>query len=68
MNASKTGRRVWLRYPEAAAHVGVSERQLRRATQAGRVPYTRLGNAVLFDPEALDAWVAANTHRPAVSA
>ena len=57
----------WLTYPEAAEHLGCSERQLRRWVSQGRVPYTRLGLRVLFVAEMLDAFVESHTYRPPVA-
>lgn len=54
----------WLRYPEAAEYLGVSERQLRRWTAARRVPHTRLGLAVQFSPQQLDEFVESNSFSP----
>lgn len=60
-------RHVWLRYPEAAEYLGCTTRQLQRWIVQRRIDHTRLGNATLFSPEQLDAFVAANTHKAAVT-
>lgn len=51
----------WLTYEEAAKYLGVTERQLRRWTQSGRVESVRMGSRALFSTDALDAFVAAST-------
>ena len=51
---------------DAAAYLGVSERQVRRWVAMGVIPFTKMGpRALRFYPDALDAWVEARTHRPA---
>jgi excisionase family DNA binding protein len=44
-------------FREAAAYIGCTERQLRRWVQSGRVGHTRMGAAVRFSKEQLDAFV-----------
>lgn len=67
MSTTKTSpRHVWLGYDEAATYLGCTRRQLSRWVQMRRIDHTRLGNATLFTPEMLDAFVAANTHTHAV--
>lgn len=53
-----------LDYAAAAQALGISEPWLKKETQAGRVPCVRLGRAVRFSEENLDAIVAARTQRP----
>ncbi len=65
---TNTVQRRWMNYDEASAYIGASRRQLQRWVQGDRVPYTKLGQQVLFEQKELDAFVEANTHRPAVSA
>lgn len=52
-------------YRHGAAYLGCSERQLRRWVQQGRVEHTRMGLAVLFTREQLDAFVARSTYEVA---
>jgi excisionase family DNA binding protein len=51
-------------YPEAAAYLGITERQLRRARYSGRIGYSKLGQRVTFSQDQLDAFRSANTHEP----
>lgn len=53
--------REWLYYDTGAQYLGISERALRRAVQAGKVEHCRIGLRVRFTKEMLDAFVAANT-------
>jgi excisionase family DNA binding protein len=53
--------RHWFRYAEAAEYCGITERQMRRAVQAGKVAYTRPGLAVLFTREQLDEFIERST-------
>lgn len=68
MNARKTkpspGSPKWMGYEEAAAYLGIPERQLRRFVPQGKVPYTKFGNRVLFQAWQLDAFLQASTHMP----
>lgn len=52
---------TFLTKSEAAEFLGVTERQISRWSQQGRLAHTRLGNRTLFTREQLDAFVAANT-------
>ena len=49
---------------EAARVLNVSEVALRKWTREGRVPVTRLGRRVLFDPEALRSFIRDQTTLP----
>lgn len=46
---------------EAARALNVSEVALRKWSREGRVPVTRIGRRVLFDPEALRAFIREQT-------
>lgn len=48
----------------AASYLSVTERWVRRAVDERRIPYIKLGRLLRFDPDALDAWVAANAVTP----
>ena len=61
---AKIATRNWLTYAEAAEHIGVTERQLRRWVTEGRVPFTRLGGRTRFDANRLDAWVERQSFEP----
>jgi excisionase family DNA binding protein len=45
-------------FKEGSEYIGSTERQLRRWVQQGRVGHTRMGAAVRFSKEQLDAFVA----------
>ncbi len=57
-----------MNYPQAAAYLGISLsyiKTMRRRTEAGyeHMPFLRIGRAVRFKKEDLDAWVASRTKR-----
>ena len=41
----------------AARYLGISQRTLRRHTDAGSIPVVRIGRSVRYDLHALDAWI-----------
>ena len=43
-----------MRYSEAAAYLGISERTLRRHKKAGHIPFRKLGREVFFSKKGLD--------------
>jgi predicted DNA-binding transcriptional regulator AlpA len=52
-------RRVWLRPPAAAQHLSLAEQTLAQMRWRGTGPrYFKIGKAVLYDRDTLDAWVA----------
>ncbi len=55
---------VWLNYAEAAARLGASERQLRRAVADGQIGHTKVGLFVRFTQAQLDEYLVANTYVP----
>jgi excisionase family DNA binding protein len=56
--------RTWLRTSEAADRLHVSPKTVARWAKEGRLAHRRtLGGHRRFDPELLDALVAALTHR-----
>lgn len=61
---SQTSTRTWLRYPDAAAYLGTSERALRRLVADKKIGHTKLGLHTLFSPDQLDAYIAAHTFTP----
>jgi len=40
-----------------AAHLGLTERTVRRRVAHGEIPYFKLGHLVRFDPVAIQAWL-----------
>lgn len=52
---------------DAAEYLGVTERQISRWSQQGRLASTRLGNRTLFTREGLDDFVRANTRQAVAS-
>lgn len=65
MSTISGNRRPKMNYAEAAAYIGCSVRQLHDWKAKGIVPFLKLGNAVLFDADLLDRWIASKTHIPA---
>jgi excisionase family DNA binding protein len=49
-----------LKPEQAAERLNVSLRFIRRLCHERRVPYTKVGRLVRFDPDELDAWIAAH--------
>ena len=57
--------RTWLRTSEAAARLHVKPRTVTRWAREGRLEHRRtVGGHRRFDPELIDALVAALTYRP----
>ena len=50
---------------EAAAYLNTSKRHIRRLRAESRLAYVKVGAKLRFRREDLDAYVAANTHKPA---
>lgn len=48
--------RRWLDYSEAAAHLGVSVRFMRRAVAEGSIPRHKFGRLTRFSIDDLEAW------------
>ena len=44
---------------ELSARVGISRKRLYELAAAGEIPHVRLGRAVLFNDEAVRAWIEA---------
>lgn len=44
---------------ELAAHLGVTERHVRRLIAERRVPYVRWGRRIRFDPDEIARWLEA---------
>lgn len=45
--------------PALADRLGVSERHVRRLVFERRIPYIKWGHLLRFDPDAIEAWLAA---------
>jgi excisionase family DNA binding protein len=57
-------RRPKLRTPEAAAYTGLAKSTLEKLRVTGDgAPYIRIGRVVLYDPDDLDAWLAAHRRK-----
>jgi excisionase family DNA binding protein len=53
-----------LRTREAAAYTGLAKSTLEKLRVTGRgAPYIRIGRVVLYDPDDLDAWLAAHRRK-----
>lgn len=51
---------MWLSIDEAAAYLGIGERNLYALAQDARIPAGKVGKSWRFDQDQLDAWVRAN--------
>ncbi len=57
-------RRPKLRTQEAAAYTGLAKSTLEKLRVTGDgAPYIRIGRVVLYDPDDLDAWLAAHRRK-----
>lgn len=60
-----TGNRMLLALPEAAEALGVSARHLWELSIRRReIPCVRVGRRIMYSPEALRAWIAAQQQSP----
>lgn len=59
-------RHQWMDWPTAAAYLGITQRQLRRAVEGRKIAFTRMGRDIRFTREQLDAFVEAATFSPEV--
>ncbi|WIB33922.1 excisionase family DNA-binding protein [Curtobacterium sp. MCSS17_005] len=64
LNNSPAPARNWLHYAEAAAYLGLTDRQVRRLVTGKKIGFTRLGLHTLFSPDQLDAYIEAHTFTP----
>jgi excisionase family DNA binding protein len=53
-----------VRYAEAAAYLGLTDRQIRRAVVTGQIAHSKLGLYVEFTQAQLDEFLAAHTYTP----
>jgi len=53
--------KIYMRQPDAADYIGMSESYLEKARVTGKdgPPFARLGRAIVYDVADLDAWIAA---------
>lgn len=64
MKEEKRTRRPMMRTAEAAAYTGISKSTLEKLrVTGGGCPYIRIGRIVLYDPDDLDAWLAAHRRK-----
>ncbi len=49
-----------LRIKEVSERTGLSKHTLYKMVSQCRIPYTKLGSALRFDPEKLDQWIEQN--------
>jgi excisionase family DNA binding protein len=49
--------------PAAAAALSISPRKLWQLTKDGQLPHLRIGRRVLYDPAALQRWIADQQER-----
>ena len=52
--------------PGVAAHLGVSERHIRRLIAERRIPYVRWGHHIRFEPDEIARWLEAARVEPLV--
>jgi len=53
-----------LRIQEVSERTGLSKHTLYKMVSQCRIPYTKLGGALRFDPEKLDQWIKQSTVMP----
>ncbi len=64
MSQNAIARRAKLRTGEAARYTGLAKSTLEKLRMRGDgCPFIRIGRAVLYDPDDLDAWLAANRRK-----
>ena len=69
MTVQNPSARRWFDTAEAAQYLGLSERQVIRARQTGKLGYTRLGGLhARHSQEQLDAYIVACTVAPTTDA
>lgn len=59
---------VLLSIPDAAVHLGVTERYVRRLVYERRVPFYKVGRLVRFRETELDQWLEASRVEPSIGA
>ena len=57
-DSTEVRQRPMLTPEEAAERLNVTLRFIRRLCHERRVPYTKVGKLVRFDPDELEAWIA----------
>ena len=68
MHPALRERHLWMDWPTAAAYLGITQRQLRRAVEGRKIAFTRMGRDIRFSRTHLDAYVDAATFRPEAKA
>lgn len=58
VGSTEVRQRPMLTPEEAAERLNVTLRFIRRLCHERRVPYTKVGKLVRFDPDELEAWIA----------
>jgi excisionase family DNA binding protein len=56
-NRGSEAQRAFIRVPDAARQLGVTERQVYRYVQQKRVPFYKERKLLFFRPSELDAWM-----------
>ena len=54
----------FLTFREAVAVLRVSGSWLYKACESRRIPFTKIGNRIIFDVDALSSWIRANSNLP----
>lgn len=62
---SMTARGSLMNYGEAAEYLGTTERHVKRLREYEEIEFVKVGRLVRFRPEAIDAYIEANTVHPA---
>jgi len=64
-DAAQRARRRYVRIDELSFYTSLRLRHLHDLTRLGEIPHLRVGAVVLYDLEAIDAWLAAHRVEPA---
>jgi excisionase family DNA binding protein len=54
----------WMDWSQAAAYLGLTERQLRRAVEGRKISFSRVSREIRFTQDQLDEYVERRTFRP----
>jgi excisionase family DNA binding protein len=55
---TRDGLPVLLDQAELAAHLGITERHVRRLVAERRIPFVKVGRFVRFDPDSVRRWLS----------
>lgn len=47
---------------QLAEHLGMSPRYIGQLVKESRIPFTRLGRSLRFQPDEINAWLASRSH------